>query len=269
MSGWVRLWEDMPTDPKWRVVARKSGQAVPSVIAVFTILMVEGGKAGRSGDISGARVEDIAAALDMDDDAVSAIIDAMQGRVIDGHALSGWDRRQPKREDTSTQRVKEYRERKKQDVKRAETQCNAPEAEAEAEAEISDADASDVSAPTHPPDDDWPRDFQDLFWRAYPHRVGKSDALAKLDRIRKSRRVTFAKLMSGLDAYIASKPPDRQWCNPATWLNQGRWDDEPNIAAPPRGQERSQHELLTAFDRLRDHAQRMEDAGGPEGRWSA
>lgn len=77
--------------------------------------------------------------------------------------------------------------------------------------------------------DDWPADYRDQFWRAYPHRVGKSAALAKLDRIRKSGGVTFARLMGGLSAYIASKPADRQWCNPATWLNQGRWDDEPSI----------------------------------------
>jgi hypothetical protein len=85
----------MPTDPKWRVVARKSGQTIPAVIAVFTILMVEAGRAGRSGDVSGARAEDIAAALDMDDEAVEAILEAMQGRVLDGAALSGWEKRQP------------------------------------------------------------------------------------------------------------------------------------------------------------------------------
>jgi hypothetical protein len=150
MSGWVRLWEDMPTDPKWRVVARKSGQPVPSVIAVFTMLMVEGGKAGRTGDVSGARIEDIAAALDMDDESVAAIMDAMQGRVIEGGALSGWEKRQPKREDNSTQRVQAHRERHKTDAKRDETQCNAAEAEAEAEKNISDAIASGAEAPPAP-----------------------------------------------------------------------------------------------------------------------
>lgn len=269
MSGWVRLWEDMPTDPKWRVVARRSGQPVPAVIAVFTILMVEGGKAGRSGDISGARVEDIAAALDMDDDAVGAILEAMQGRVVDGQVLSGWDRRQPKREDASTQRVKEYRERNKAAVKRDETQCNAPEADTEADTERTDADASDANAsvPTLVVNDGWPDDFKAQFWDAYPHRVGKTDALAKLDRIRKSKRVTFDKLMSGLRSYIRSKPPDRQWCNPATWLNQGRWDDEPSTDIQQNTA--GQHELLGAFDRLAEHAQRMEDAGPPPGRWGA
>jgi len=34
-------------------------------------------------------------------------------------------------------------------------------------------------------------------------------------------------LMAGLDRYKHTKPPDREWCNPATWLNQGRWNDAP------------------------------------------
>ncbi|MFG1302697.1 DUF1376 domain-containing protein [Xanthobacter autotrophicus] len=131
---------------------------------------------------------------------------------------------------------------------------------------ISDADASDANASVAAlvVSDGWPADFKAQFWDAYPHRVGKTDALAKLDRIRKSKRVTFDKLMSGLDAYIRSKPPDRQWCNPATWLNQGRWDDEPSTDIQRNA---GQHELLGAFDRLAEHAQRMEDAGPPPGRW--
>lgn len=134
---------------------------------------------------------------------------------------------------------------------------------------ISDADASDASASAAPADDGWPKDYRDRFWSVYPNKVGKGDALAKLDRIRKGRRVSFDKLMSGLDAYIASKPPDRQWCNPATWLNQGRWDDEPSIAAPQRTAwpEQRQHELAGAFDRLKDHAQRMEDAHSSSPGW--
>lgn len=97
----------------------------------------------------------------------------------------------------------------------------------------SDADASDAGA-SAPSDDGWPKDYRERFWSAYPNKVGKAKVFPLLERIRKSRRVTFEKLMSGLDTYKASKPPDRQWCNPETWLNQGRWDDEPSIAAPTR-----------------------------------
>lgn len=143
MNGWVRLWHDMPTDPKWRVIARLSGQPLPCVIALFNVLMVEASRATPKGSVAGVRPEEAAAALDMDETAVSAILDAMQGRVIANGCLTGWDRRQPKREDDSAERVKRYRE-----AKRSVTQRNAPEAEADTE--VSDADASGAASPRPP-----------------------------------------------------------------------------------------------------------------------
>lgn len=65
-----------------------------------------------------------------------------------------------------------------------------------------------------------------VFWAAYPNRVGKADAAKSFERVMKSRRVTFEALMDGLGRYV-TKTDDRPWCNPATWLNQGRWDDQP------------------------------------------
>jgi hypothetical protein len=87
----------------------------------------------------------------------------------------------------------------------------------------------------HPPDDPlaWPRDYREQFWSRYPHKVGKDKALQKLDAIAKSRKVAFVDLMAGLERYIASKPPNREWCNPQTWLNGGRWKDEPAAAVVP------------------------------------
>lgn len=77
----------------------------------------------------------------------------------------------------------------------------------------------------------------ETWWFAYPHKVGKQDALKAFEVIAKAGRVSFEQLMNGLAAYQRTKPPDRAWCNPATWLRQGRWDDEPASEAPgsPRG----------------------------------
>jgi len=73
----------------------------------------------------------------------------------------------------------------------------------------------------------WPTDYRERFWEVYPHKVGKPVALKSLDRIAKQGRTPFAELMAGLERYVSTKPPDRDWCNPATWLNQERWADEP------------------------------------------
>lgn len=44
--------------------------------------------------------------------------------------------------------------------------------------------------------------------------------------------VTAVELIDGVKRYIAGKPPDRPWCNPSTWLNQRRWEDEPDAEKP-------------------------------------
>lgn len=141
MTDWVRLWHDMPTDPKWRTIARKSGQPLPCVIALFNLLLVNAsGNADERGTLSNWDDEDAAAALDMDAEDVSAIIAAMQGKVLDGARLTGWEKRQPKREDgTAAARKAAWKERKEQERNAAErtgTQWNAPETETETETDI-------------------------------------------------------------------------------------------------------------------------------------
>jgi hypothetical protein len=113
MTFWVRLWHEMPTDPKWRSIARKSGSSVAEVISVFVFMMVNAGEGSESDENRGSLRswvdEDIAASLDIEADQVRAIRDAMQGKVLDGDRLSGWSLRQPKREDGSAERSKIWR----------------------------------------------------------------------------------------------------------------------------------------------------------------
>lgn len=149
-ESWVRLWAGMTTDPKWQTVARKSGQPRYLVIALFTHLMLEANEADERGSLDALDVEDVASALDCDEEAVEAILQAMNGRVIEDGRLSGWSRRQPLREDSgsektgalsSTERSRLHREKKRYATQcnarnDDATQCNAPEAEAEAEAEV-------------------------------------------------------------------------------------------------------------------------------------
>lgn len=112
MTSWVRLWHETPTDPKWRVIAKKSGQSIPAVIAVWNFLMVNASEnATERGRTHNWNNEDVAAALDLEDTDIQSILDAMQGKVLEGDKLSGWEKRQPKREDSSAERSKEWRER--------------------------------------------------------------------------------------------------------------------------------------------------------------
>ena len=76
-------------------------------------------------------------------------------------------------------------------------------------------------------------DAFDRFWLAYPKKTGKGAALKAWKKIRPDE-ATQAAMLSALDWQRVSD----QWTkergefipNPATWLNQARWMDEPRLA---------------------------------------
>lgn len=65
----------------------------------------------------------------------------------------------------------------------------------------------------------------DFFWKAYPHKVGKGDAAKAFKTAIK--KTTLDEIIKAIHRYVQTKPPDRPYCNPSTWLNQERWNDEP------------------------------------------
>lgn len=109
---WLRLWHDMPTDPKFRTISKRSGRPITEVIAVFIAMMTNASaNAAERGALNGWSHDDVASGFDMETEHVAAIYEAMQGKVLDGEHLIGWEKRQPKREDGSAERAKEWRER--------------------------------------------------------------------------------------------------------------------------------------------------------------
>ena len=73
----------------------------------------------------------------------------------------------------------------------------------------------------------------DLFWAQYPKKVGKQAAQKAFRNAQNRPRIDD--LLKAIDRARLSE----QWRkdggqfipNPATWLNQGRWDDQPTGAA--------------------------------------
>lgn len=61
------------------------------------------------------------------------------------------------------------------------------------------------------------------FWTAYPHKVAKP--LARKAFEKSIRKAKIQEILAGLARYIANNPPEWHWANPATWLNQERWND--------------------------------------------
>lgn len=67
------------------------------------------------------------------------------------------------------------------------------------------------------------------FWSEYPRRVGK---LAAYREYVKARKVaSAAAILAGVQRYRQHLPQDEQYiCHPRTFLYQGRWEDEYEVA---------------------------------------
>lgn len=90
-NAWLRLWHDMPNDPKWRTIARVSGQPIATVMAVYIHLLVSASRNVTRGHID-VTTEDLASALDVTEEVIDSILQTMQGRVPDGE-IRRYDRR--------------------------------------------------------------------------------------------------------------------------------------------------------------------------------
>jgi hypothetical protein len=97
-NSWLRLWHDMPNDPKWRTISRVSGQPMALVQSVYIHLLVSASQNVTRGHAD-VTSEDLASHFDVTQAEIDSVISAMQGRVLDGNHITGWERRQPKRED--------------------------------------------------------------------------------------------------------------------------------------------------------------------------
>ena len=69
----------------------------------------------------------------------------------------------------------------------------------------------------------------DEFWQSYPHKVGKKAALSAWKKLKPNAGLRV-KIMESLETQKSSqqwrRENGRYIPNPATWLNQGRWDDQ-------------------------------------------
>lgn len=130
---WFRWHHGSVTDPKFNLVARRSGSTLPEVLAVWAFLLETASASAERGRYGEIDCESVDCLFGMEDGKTALIMEQMQQRgLIDGGAVSSWEKRQPKRErddDNSTQRVQAFREKKRQEKQRnaSETPCNATE----------------------------------------------------------------------------------------------------------------------------------------------
>ncbi|UOF79286.1 putative replisome organizer protein C-terminus [Caudoviricetes sp.] len=247
----------MPTDPKWRVIARRSGRPLSEVLAVFVFMMANAGSnSSERGALLRWSDEDVAAALDVDGEHVVAIREAMEGKTIEDGRLTGWEKRQPKREDNSAERVSAWRAKKKREerdtkqhetrLERNVTQCNAPETETDTDTDTdksSSLRSEETRAERAAIANEAGQAFE-RFWDVWPNKAGKPVAAKAFFKVWREADAIIA----GVNRYIRDKPADRPWLNPSTFLRQRRWEDQPapvaNARAGPGGEKSGVAKLL-------------------------
>jgi hypothetical protein len=97
------------------------------VSAVFWALLDYASQQDERGSVAGFDVETYATWAGCDESDVLNILSAMRakGVITDGDTLAAWDKRQPKREDDSAERVRRHRENRRNSVTDNDvTQCN-------------------------------------------------------------------------------------------------------------------------------------------------
>jgi hypothetical protein len=223
MNQWVRLWGDMPDDAKWLVVRHRASQSVTGVtvghvISVFVKMMTN---ADYQGNLVNWDDEDVAVRLEYETKQVLAIREAMQGKVLDGNHLKGWEKRQPKREDSSAVRMRASRA-KRDAARRDVTQCDAPEEKR--------LDKKQILKNTHCPknSDDV---FFDKFWEGYGHKLQRKRAETAFKGA--LGKVSFETIMAAVEAYHRGRPAWQKIALAGAWLEGERWTDQPE--APPNG----------------------------------
>jgi hypothetical protein len=144
---WFRWWHGTASDSKFSTIAKRVNVHKTVVISVWVVLLEYASQCKLRGSLTGIDYDDIANSLEVDKDKIELICNAMIDKKI-LHVtkcnkretkcnsdvtlkIANWKKRQPKREDNSSERVKKHRnnaasrnsENKK--IKNDVTQCNA------------------------------------------------------------------------------------------------------------------------------------------------
>lgn len=119
MAGmdWFRWHHGTVTDPKFQLIARKSGASVAEVVAVWAVVLEEASMCEARGSLGQFDFEAIDCALGLADGRAKAIHDLMADRGLidlESGVVAKWNKRQPKREDdTAAERKRQQRAREK------------------------------------------------------------------------------------------------------------------------------------------------------------
>ena len=250
MTGmpWFRLYAEILDDPK-------IGRLPDSTFRTFIELLCVQCEAGDESGDTGLTAVDIGWRLrrDISDDLDRLVALNVVEVVGDAVRISAWEKRQFK-SDSSTERVRKYRAKQSETFQKR--YSNALDTD-------TDTDTEKTTPPNPPPTTNGtPPEFSQ-WWQAYPKKVAKDAALTAWKK-RKPGKALAAEMLSAIESQCrAGHFIGRDGCeyvpNPATWLNQGRWQDEVRGAREQTKSERLA-ELQASIERAEKEEAERESA---------
>lgn len=149
--------------------------------------------------------------------------------------------------DVSTSRVKKYREKQKTET------ANETLHQRFGNVSETDQNRTDTEHIKKPPISPKGGDNGfDKFWSAYPKKKGKKEALRAWQRARDKPNID--KILASIGRQCLShdwtKSGGQYIPHPATWINQGRWDDE--VDAEPKSEMDAYMDALAAKERAHE-----------------
>jgi len=229
---WFRFYDEVLDDPKCQ-------RLTPVMFRHWVNILCIANRSNQRGTLPA--VEHIAFSLRLTEAKTTAVLnDLVIAGLLDRNGNEtfsphGWSSRQRVSDDVA-QRVSKHRERneseplpkQKSNVTDTLPHVRATEAETDTEAETEN--------PPQPPEGEGVRPEPTMheqrfesFWLAYPKKTGKESA-RKWWLAQKPSGALHTKMLTAIGAQKVSlqwlREDGRFIPNPATWLNQGRWDDE-------------------------------------------
>lgn len=263
--AWIELHQSLPTHRKLGKLKRLLKIKTPQAVGHLAMLWLWCIDNAPDGNLSGIDAEDIAEAAEWPKDAGIFLRAMTESKLIDEEMrIHDWDdyagrlleQRNEKRQ-KDRERQARYRARKEQE---AQTDKSVSHADVTRDKSVSHADVTPLPNPTVPNptipnltgqdgipplppasggrgDGENAESRFDAFWRLYPKKQGKGEALKVWKRI-KPDKALFERIMASIHENIAR---NQQWQqnggqyipNPATWLNQTRWEDTIGVDGMP------------------------------------
>lgn len=220
---WFKTAHGISTDPKWLVIARNAVTLPCVAFATWMSLLDYASQNRVRGSIEGFDAESAGAFLGIDQETIEKVISAFKAKgMIDGNSLiAKWNERQNKASD-SAERVKRYRERKRNAV----TLQPAPVHDVTAEEKRREESKEENTSCGKPHKPALPPGFV-RFWQEWPkseRKVGKAKC------VKRWRAHGLEVDAERIIADVQAKRRTAQWRNgyepsPDTYLTQRRWED--------------------------------------------